>query len=76
MKDKKLNAEQAEWESKNADKAALIEEVLEEMDSEKSDSDSDQENVSPPISKQEVSEEPIEARPLPVKVRTAKKKED
>jgi hypothetical protein len=76
LKDKKLNAEQAEWESKNADKAALIEEVLEEMDSEKSDSDSDQENASPPISKQEVSEEPIEARPLPVKVRTAKKKED
>lgn len=76
LKDKKMNAEQEAWESKNVDKEALIEEVLEEMDSEKSTTDSTSEAASTPISKQDVSEEQIEARPLPVKVRTAKKKED
>lgn len=55
--DKKLQAEQEEWEKEHPDAKP-----------EKTDTTS--------ISTRDVSEEPIEARPLPVKVRTARKKED
>ncbi len=84
LEDKRLNAEQAAWEEKNAenpvaidsgnisksDAEQLIEEALEEFDNEPDT------EASSPISAQEVSEEQTEARPLPVKVRKAQKKQD
>ncbi|MFM1875320.1 MAG: hypothetical protein RL266_1057 [Bacteroidota bacterium] len=76
--DKKMNEEQSKWESENQESNGLVEEVLEEMDSEKETTAKDSVVITDPNpnSKPEVSQEPIEARPLPVKVRTAKKKED
>lgn len=84
LEDKRMKAEQAEWEKKNFESetskdstekmspeaAAMIEEALEDFDQE---TDS---QPSSPISEPEVSEEQIEARPLPVKVRKAQKRED
>lgn len=69
LKDKRMKAEQAEWEAKNQQKAELVEEMLEDLDNEK-------DPVDAADSKPEVSEEQIEARPLPVKVRKAKKKQE
>lgn len=65
LEDKRMKAEQEEWEAKNLEKVELIEEVLEEMDNEKE-----------PETQPSISEEQIEARPLPVKTRKAKKKQD
>lgn len=65
LEDKRMKAEQEEWEAKNLEKVELIEEVLEEMDNEKE-----------PETPSSISEEQIEARPLPVKTRKAKKKQD
>jgi hypothetical protein len=85
LEDKRMNAEQSEWEAENkkdtakiiseieSDKSLteeLIEEALEEFDNEPDPT------TSSPISAQEVSEEKIEARPLPVKTRKAQKKQD
>ena len=84
LENKRMKAEQAEWENKNPqaqtlkdssekmspEAAAMIEEALEEFDQEPDS------QTSSPISKPEVSEEQIEARPLPVKVRKAQKRED
>ncbi|MBI1289331.1 MAG: hypothetical protein GC178_17320 [Flavobacteriales bacterium] len=71
LRDKKLKAEQEEWEAENAEVEAKIDSALISnlsMEPEKKDST--------PISPKEVSEERIEARPLPVKVRTARKKQE
>ena len=85
LEDKRMKAEQAKWEAeKNKGKSAtsseteskqelteeLIEEALEEFDNEPDSS------TSSSISALEVSEEKIEARPLPVKTRKAQKKQD
>jgi len=85
LEDKRMKEEQDKWEEKNSDvqptvkdtseeispeAAALIEEALEEFDNEPDSA------TSPPISTPEVSKEEIEARPLPVKVRKAQKKQD
>lgn len=84
LEHKRMQKEQAEWERSNAnaaeiidtaevenkDQEALIEEALKAFDKEPDTTSSS------PISSPNVSEEQIEARPLPVKVRKAKKKED
>lgn len=68
--DKKMESEQEQWESNNTNIEAKIDSALiSKLSSE------NEKPASPPISKQEVSEERIEARPLPVKVRTAHQKE-
>jgi hypothetical protein len=83
LKDKRMRQEQLEWEKNNpaaegndskADPSkeeteSLIEEALEAFDKETDTSSSS-------ISKPKIAEEQIEARPLPVKVRKAQKKED
>ncbi len=72
LKDNKMNAEQEKWEEDNPDSKAKIDTskfVSVPVDSSKT-------KGSPPISAQEVAEEEIEARPLPVKVRKAQKKQD
>lgn len=81
--DKRMKEEQAEWEAENKNDSTetdvieakslteeLIEEALEEFDNEP------EKDVSVPISQEEVSEEKIEPRPLPAKVRKAQKKQD
>ena len=84
LEDKRMKAEQDEWEKEHIetetgkegeenvsdDAADLIEEVLDEFD-QRPDS-----VETTTISKPEVSQEQIEARPLPSKVRKAQKKED
>lgn len=84
LEDKRMKAEQADWEkahpktesrTDSTDKispeaAAMIEEALEEFDNEP------EIQTSSPISSPEVSEEQIEARPLPIKTRKAEKKQD
>jgi hypothetical protein len=83
LEDKRMKKEQEEWENKNPEASAevqieepeqidasLVEEMLEEFDNEPDS------NKTSPISESEVSEEPIEARPLPVKTRKARKKQD
>lgn len=72
LKDKKMNAEQEKWESDNPDSKAKIDtSKVHEIPIEA------QKPAEPaPISSQEVAEEEIEARPLPVKVRKAQKKQD
>ena len=72
LKDKKMKAEQEEWEAKNADK------LVEVDDSYVAPKEPKVENATSPtpISTKEVAEEVIEARPLPVKVRKAQKKQD
>lgn len=84
LEDKRMKAEQEEWEKEHIetetakeaeenvsdDAADLIEEVLDEFDQ---TPDSVETTA---ISKPEVSQEQIEARPLPSKVRKAQKKED
>lgn len=85
LEDKKMYKEQADWEEKNQEAASiekpvaeektelteeLIEEALEEFDNEPDTTKTS------PISQKEVSEEKIEARPLPAKVRKAQKKQD
>jgi len=84
LENKRMSAEQEEWEKRHPEAqvakdssemlspeaAALVEEALEEFDQEP---DTD---TSTPISEPEVSEEQTEARPLPVKVRKAQKKQD
>jgi hypothetical protein len=68
--DKKMESEQEQWESNNTNIEAKIDSVLiSKLSSE------NEKPTSLPISNQEVSEERIEARPLPVKVRTAHQKE-
>lgn len=68
--DKKMEAEQEQWEAKNANVDVKIDSVLiSKLSSE------NEKPASSPISNQEVSEERIEARPLPVKVRKAHQKE-
>lgn len=71
LKDKKMNAEQEEWEEANKDVKAKIDSVLISKLTEKPKKEN-----SSPISSEEVSEEEIEARPLPIKVRKARKRED
>ena len=85
LEDKRMKAEQANWEAKKEKDTVkvnsgvqsekelteeLIEEALEEFDNEPDSA------TSSPISAQEVSEQKIEARPLPVKTRKAQKKQD
>jgi hypothetical protein len=72
LKDKKMNAEQEKWEAENPNSEANINTpkvVSKPKNNLKTEYPS-------PISSQEVGEEEIEARPLPVKVRKAKKKQD
>jgi hypothetical protein len=71
LKDKKMNAEQEKWEEANKDVEAKIDSVLISKLADKPKKEN-----SSPISPKEVSEEEIEVRPLPVKVRKAQKKED
>jgi hypothetical protein len=71
LKDKKMNAEQEEWEEANKDVKAKIDSVLISKVTDKPKKEN-----SSPISSEEVSEEEIEARPLPIKVRKARKRED
>ena len=73
LKDKKMNAEQEQWEEENKDK------LVELDDSYVAPKEPVKETITPtptPESSEEVVEEAIEARPLPVKVRTARKKQD
>jgi len=85
LEDKKMKKEQANWEAKNQassstekpveeSKVALAEELIEEA-LEEFDNEPDTAKTSP-VSEKEVSEEKIEARPLPAKVRKAQKKQD
>jgi len=71
LKDKRMNAEQEKWEEANKDVDVKIDSVLISKLADKPKKEN-----SSPISPEEVSEEEIEARPLPVKVRKAQKKED
>ncbi len=71
LKDKKMNAEQEKWEEANQNVEAKVDSVLiSKLATEDKKADSST------ISSEEVSEEQIEARPLPVKVRKAQKKQD
>lgn len=84
LEDKRMQAEQDEWEKKHPDDistkdsssnispeaAAMIEEALEDFDTEPVSGSAS------PISSQEVSKKQIEARPLPIKVRQAQQKQD
>ncbi len=68
-----MNAEQEQWEEENKDK------LVEVDDSYVAPKEPVKETITPtptPKSSEEVVEEAIEARPLPVKVRTARKKQD
>ena len=71
LNDKQMNAEQEKWEETNTGVEAKIDSVLTSQTAVKPKNDAPS-----PISEEEVSEEEIEARPLPVKVRKAQKKED
>ena len=75
LEDKKMNAEQEEWEAENSNTEAVIDAALEDATQVTDVKDTSKTEVSP-ISTKEVSEEQIEARPLPIKVRKANKKED
>ncbi len=68
--DKKLQKEQENWELKNQDVEAKIDSAL------ISNMATEESSKPATISSKEVSAEPIEARPLPVKVRTARPKEE
>lgn len=68
--DKKLSAEQENWENMNKDVEAKVDSVL------ISKLAGTEKSSSTPNSTKEVSEEATEARPLPVKVRKAQKKQD
>lgn len=71
LKDKKMKAEQEKWEEANKDVEAKVDSVLiSKLTTE------DKKVDSSTISSQEVSEEQIDARPLPIKVRKAQKKQD
>lgn len=76
LEDKRMNKEQQEWETKqpseqeNSDPESLVEEMLNEFDNEPDTSNQKANSTT------EVSAERIEARPLPVKVRKAQKKQD
>lgn len=82
LEDKRMKAEQAAWETKNKETKGdstkdlhkviteeMVEEALEQFDNEPDTEET-------PKNSEEVSEEKIEARPLPAKVRKAQKKED
>lgn len=71
LKDKKMNAEQEKWEIANPDIEAKVDSALISNLSTKPEK-----KDLAPISSEEISEKPIEARPLPVKVRKAQKKQD
>lgn len=71
LKDKKMNAEQEKWEVSHPNVVAKVDtSLLSELKSEAKKEDP------APISTKEVSEDGTEARPLPVKVRPAQKKQD
>lgn len=71
LEDKRMKAEQAEWEANHADIEAKVDSVLiSKLSTSSKQSDSSA------ISSQEVMEKPTEARPLPVKVRKAQKKQE
>ncbi|MGB1318198.1 MAG: hypothetical protein ACPG5W_08325, partial [Flavobacteriales bacterium] len=72
LKDKKMKAEQEEWEAKNSGKTVEVSSTFVAPEETKTATE-----VSPtPKTSEEVVEEQIEARPLPVKVRKAQKKQD
>lgn len=71
LNDEQMKAEQEKWEETNKGVEANIDSALISQTVDKPIKD-----VPSPISEEEVSEEEIEARPLPVKVRKAQKKED
>lgn len=71
LKNKKMNAEQEEWEETHQDVDAKVDSVLISKLADKPEKAD-----STPISSSEVSAEQIDARPLPVKVRKARKKQE
>ena len=74
LQDKRLTAEQEKWEAANPDVDVKVDTALiSELESSEKQV---QNETTSPISSKEVSEEEIEARPLPVKVRKAQKKQD
>ena len=72
LKDKKMKTEQKEWEAENPKKSVEVSNTYVAP----SEPKTEPETSPTPISTKEVAEEVIEARPLPVKVRRAQKKQD